>query len=167
MKSEKRQRREKASCNQQITAIMLNDSPLRISWSIPWAQSRHSYEESHQQKFYLIYCYHSWILSAILPLAVSFQVASPWVYMALDQYFGHLTYEVCWPALFPHSWDLWIWQIQILETGWLFCLSLLHSLQPLHTGRSSYEEFLLKKSVYETEPDINFTRLCSQLWDKR
>lgn len=54
----------KASCNRLITAIMLNDSPLRISWSIPWALSRHSYEESHQQKFYLIYCYHSWILSA-------------------------------------------------------------------------------------------------------
>lgn len=40
------------------------DSPLRTSWSIPWALSRHSYEESHQQKFYWIYCYRSWILSA-------------------------------------------------------------------------------------------------------
>lgn len=64
MKSEERQWGGKASCNQLITAIMPNDSPLRISWSIPWAQSRHSYEESHQQKFYLIYCYRSWILSA-------------------------------------------------------------------------------------------------------
>lgn len=40
------------------------DSPLRTSWSIPWALSRHSYEESHQQKSYWIYCYRSWILFA-------------------------------------------------------------------------------------------------------